>query len=104
MEGKNMESNYYLNIEYNNDYSIYGFGLFDKKRLRYYCGNNIIGEAFNNYDKNLNRLFENNKNKICIMINYKEFLKFKKLNFKKEISMKNLIEVLNQLEMEEYVI
>lgn len=96
-----MQSNYYLNIEYNSDYSIYGFGLFEKKRLRYYCGNNIVGEV---YDKNVNHLFENNQNKLCIAINYKQFLKFKKLHFKKQISMKNLFEVLNQLRMEEYAI
>jgi len=99
-----MQSNYYLNIEYNNDYSIYGFRLFDLKKLRCYCGNNIIGEALDNYDKDINHLFESNQNKLCIAINYKQFLKFKKLHFKKEINMKNLIEVLNQLGMEEYAI
>jgi hypothetical protein len=41
-----MESNYYLQISYNNDYSIYGFGLYDVKEKKYYCGSRIIEEAF----------------------------------------------------------
>ena len=98
-----MESNYYLQISYNSDYSIYGFGLFDVKEKKYYCGSRIIEEAFDEeYD--IKNICDNVGYNFLLQINKKQFLKFKKLNFKKEIQMKNLTKILITLGLEEYAI
>lgn len=98
-----MQSNYYLQISYNPDYSIYGFGLYDVKEKKYYCGNHIIEEAFDE-DHNINNILKDVECNFLLQINRKQFLKFKKLNFKKQIKSKNLVEILITLGLEEYAI
>jgi hypothetical protein len=98
-----MESNYYLQISYNNDYSIYGFGLYDVKEKKYYCGDRIIGEAFDeNY--NIKNIFKNVEYNFLLQIIKQQFLKFKKLNFKIEIKEQNFNKILIELGLEEYAI
>jgi hypothetical protein len=98
-----MESNYYLQISYNNDYSIYGFGLYDVKEKKYYCGSRIIEEAFDEeYD--IKNIYDDVGYNFLLQISRKQFLKFKKLNFRIEIREKNLNKVLIELGLEEYAI
>ena len=98
-----MQSNYYLQISYNPDYSIYGFGLYDVKEKKYYCGNRIIEEAFDKeYD--IKNICDNVGYNFLLQINKKQFLKFKKMNFKIEIQEQNLNKVLIELGLEEYAI
>ena len=92
---------YYLQISYNPDYSIYGFGLYDVKEKKYYCGNNVIEEAFDE-DYNINNISKDVECNFLLQINKKQFLKFKKLNFKKQIKMKKLVEILIMLGLEEH--
>jgi hypothetical protein len=94
---------YYLQISYNPDYSIYGFGLYDVKEKKYYCGSRIIEEAFDEeYD--IKNIYDDVGYNFLLQINRKQFLKFKKLNFKKQIKMKKLVEILIMLGLEEHVI
>ena len=94
---------YYLQISYNDDYSIYGFGLYDVKEKKYYCGSRIIEEAFDE-DYNINNISKDVEYNFLLQINKQQFLKFKKLNFKKQIKMKKLVEILIMLGLEEHVI
>ena len=92
---------YYLQISYNPDYSIYGFGLYDVKEKKYYCGSRIIEEAFDE-DYNINNILKDVQYNFLLQINKQQFLKFKKLNFKKQIKMKKLVEILIMLGLEEH--
>lgn len=97
-----MQSNYYIEISYNNDHSIYGLGLYDIKEGRYYCGSYVIGKAYDDYKND--KILKNEKNKLRIEISKKQFLRFKKIHFHKKIKMKNLTEILITLGLEEYAI
>ena len=71
-----------------------------KKKKKYYCGDHIIGEAFDDYD---NFLLDRDID-LILPINEQNFLKFKKLNFQTQIKSKNLNKVLIQIGLEEYII
>ena len=97
-----MLSDYYLVISYNDDYSIYGLGIYDRKEQRNYCGDYVIGKAYDDYKSDL--ILKTEKNKLCLQINKKQFLKFKKIHFHLQIKNKNLTEILITLGLEEYAI
>lgn len=100
-----MDTNYYLQISFDSSENnkILGFGLYDKGTKRYYNGFNRIGQ---NYDETyeLDWILDTSKNKKAIQLNKKDFLKFKNLDFKKDISEKNLEQILQMIGLEEHAI
>lgn len=100
-----MDTNYYLQISFDSSENnkILGFGLYDKSTKRYYNGFNRIGQ---NYDETyeLDWILDTSKNKKAIQLNKKDFLKFKNLDFKKDISEKNLEQILQMIGLEEHAI
>lgn len=99
-----MQFDYYVELFYdpsiNNSISI--FGLYDLKRKRYYNGKKRVGD---NYDKNYNMEFWVFGSKQFITpISEDKFLKFKNINFEKQIQYKNLNKILIDLGLEEHAI
>lgn len=100
-----MDNNYYLWISFDPELNnkVLSFGLYDKKTKRYYNGFNRVGQ---NYDSNfkLDWILDPAINKKTISIDKENFIKFKDLEFKKEILHKNLEEVLGNIGLLEHAI
>lgn len=95
-----MQHDFYIVISYDTEHLVLGLGLYDLKKERFYCGNNAIGEDFDdNYYLDLD-----SETSFCLAINRNQFLKFKKLNFEKQIKMKKLTDILIVIGLEEHAV